>query len=68
MTDKTDYYLHERHFGAFERYFQLPEGADREKIEASFKKGVLTVTLPKTQEARGRKEDFGQSCVRIPIY
>ncbi|SDE49468.1 Hsp20/alpha crystallin family protein [Paraburkholderia lycopersici] len=49
---KKDYYLHERHFGSFERYFQLPEGVDREKIEASFKKGVLTVTLPKTAEAR----------------
>ncbi|MFX1674976.1 Hsp20/alpha crystallin family protein [Paraburkholderia sp. A2WS-5] len=49
---KKDYYLHERRFGAFERYFQMPEGVDREKIEASFKKGVLTVTLPKTAEAR----------------
>lgn len=49
---KKDYYLHERHFGAFERYFAMPEGVDRDKIEASFKKGVLTVTLPKTAEAR----------------
>lgn len=30
----------------------MPEGVDREKIEASFKKGVLTVTLPKTADAR----------------
>ena len=29
----------------------MPEGVDVEKIEASFKKGVLTVTLPKTAEA-----------------
>jgi HSP20 family protein len=29
----------------------MPEGVDREKIEASVKKGVLTVTLPKTAEA-----------------
>jgi HSP20 family protein len=49
---KKDYFLHERHFGSFERYFQMPDGVDREKIEASFKKGVLTVTLPKTAEAR----------------
>lgn len=49
---KKDYYLHERSFGSFERSFPLPEGVDRDKIEASFKKGVLTVTLPKTAEAQ----------------
>lgn len=49
---KKDYYLQERSFGSFERSFPLPEGVDRDKIEASFKKGVLTVTLPKTPEAQ----------------
>jgi HSP20 family protein len=49
---KKDYYLHERHFGSFERYFRVPEGVDTDKIEASFRKGVLTVTLPKKPEAQ----------------
>ena len=49
---KKDYYLHERHFGSFERSFEIPEGADADKIEANFKKGVLTVTLPKKPEAQ----------------
>jgi HSP20 family protein len=49
---KKDYYLHERHFGSFERSFRMPEGVDVSKIEASFKKGILTVTLPKTAEAQ----------------
>jgi HSP20 family protein len=49
---KKDYYLHERRFGAFERCFDVPEGADTDKIEASFKKGVLTVMLPKKPEAQ----------------
>lgn len=48
---KKDYYLHERHFGSFERCFAVPEGVDTDKIEANFKKGVLTVTLPKKPEA-----------------
>jgi HSP20 family protein len=49
---KKDYYLHERRFGGFERRFDVPEGADTDKIEASFKKGVLTVMLPKKPEAQ----------------
>lgn len=48
---KKDYYLHERHFGSFERRFAVPEGVDTDKIEASFRKGILTVTLPKKPEA-----------------
>ena len=49
---KKGYYLHERHFGSFERRFAVPDGVDTDKIEASFKKGVLTVTLPKKAEAQ----------------
>jgi HSP20 family protein len=49
---KKDYYLQERRFGSFERSFALPEGVDADKIEASFRKGVLTVMLPKKPEAQ----------------
>lgn len=49
---KKDYHLTEREFGSFERRFTLPEGVDPDKIEASLKKGVLTVTLPKKPEAQ----------------
>jgi HSP20 family protein len=49
---KKDYYLRERHFGSFERCFRVPEGVDVNTIAANFKKGVLTVTLPKTAEAQ----------------
>jgi HSP20 family protein len=47
---KQDYHVRERSFGSFERTFRLPDGVDPEKVDASFKKGVLTVTLPKTAE------------------
>ena len=47
---RKDYFLRERRFGSFERSFRLPEGVDKDKIEAVFKKGVLTVTLPKSAE------------------
>jgi HSP20 family protein len=49
---QKDYYLSERRYGSFQRSFQIPEGVDADKIEANFAKGVLTVTLPKTAEAR----------------
>ncbi len=49
---KKDYYLNERSFGSFQRSFQVPDGVDADKIEADFKKGVLTVMLPKSAEAQ----------------
>jgi len=48
----ANYYLSERNYGSFNRYFPLPNGVDAEKISASFKNGILTVTLPKTVEAQ----------------
>ena len=49
---KEDYHLRERRFGSFERSLRVPDSVDKDKIEASFKKGVLTVMLPKTAEAQ----------------
>ncbi len=41
------YVVSERRFGSFHRSIRLPEGIDREKIEAGFKNGVLRVTIPR---------------------
>ena len=49
---KKDYYLSERSYGSFQRSFQVPDGVDTDKIEATFKKGVLSVALPKSVEAQ----------------
>jgi HSP20 family protein len=49
---KKGYYLSERRYGAFQRSFQVPDGVEADKIEASFKNGVLTVVLPKSAEAQ----------------
>lgn len=49
---KKDYYMHERSFGSFQRVLTVPAGVDTDKVEATFKKGVLTVILPKTAEAQ----------------
>lgn len=39
---------------SFHRMIPVPPGVDPEKAEAEFRRGVLTVTLPKTEEARAR--------------
>jgi HSP20 family protein len=49
--DEQTYYM-ERSFGTFTRTIPIPKNVDLEKAEASFKKGVLSVTLPKL-EAEG---------------
>ncbi len=49
---RKDYYASERQFGAFERSLQVPDSVDGDKIDAHFKNGVLTISLPKKPEAR----------------
>jgi HSP20 family protein len=50
-----NYYRMERSYGSFQRSVPLPSEVDEDKAEATFKKGVLTITLPKTAEAQARK-------------
>jgi HSP20 family protein len=51
--EKRDgYYLSERRYGSFERRLLLPDGIEQDKIEATLKKGVLEVVIPKTAEAQ----------------
>jgi HSP20 family protein len=45
------YRISERRFGRFDRSFPIPADVDRNRIEAGFRDGVLTVTLPKTAAA-----------------
>jgi HSP20 family protein len=49
----TRYHRVERSYGAFARVMRLPAGVDGGKTAASFKDGVLTITLQKAPEAKG---------------
>lgn len=49
---KANYHLVERSYGAFTRSIQLPKGVHADGISASYKNGILTVTLPKSEEAK----------------
>jgi HSP20 family protein len=55
---RQNYYLSERSYGAFDRHFSLPDGVDTDKIAATFKDGVLTVTLPKTAQAQRSEKNI----------
>ncbi len=46
-----DFYRMERSYGSFSRSITLPKEVNTEKVEAQFKKGILTVVLPKTSKA-----------------
>ena len=49
---KEDFHLRERRFGSFARSVRVPDTVEADKIEASFKNGVLKVMLPKKPEAQ----------------
>ena len=42
----------ERSYGMFERSFTLPRSVNAEKVSASYRDGILTVTVPKREEAK----------------
>jgi HSP20 family protein len=51
---KKDYYLSERSYGSFQRSFTMPSDANAEKITTSFKNGVLSISIPKSEEAKAK--------------
>jgi HSP20 family protein len=52
---KENYFRREVSYGAFERHMTLPEGAQTDKVKATFKNGVVEVTMPIAKEARAKK-------------
>ena len=50
-----NYHFSELSYGEFCRTVQLPPGVDRDKAKAQFKKGVLTLTLPKTEQVKTQR-------------
>jgi len=51
----------ERYFGRFQRSVTLPTAVDTAKVSASYKDGILTVTLPKAEEAKPRQIEVSVS-------
>ena len=56
-SDEGRYHVTERAYGFFERILPLPTEVDDADARASYRKGVLTVTLPKHKNVVARKID-----------
>jgi HSP20 family protein len=49
---EENYHRVERSYGSFARSFSLPNSIDTDKVEAEYKDGVLTLNMPKREEAK----------------
>ena len=49
---EQNYHRIERSYGSFARSFSLPNSIDAEKVKAEYKDGLLTLTMPKREEAK----------------
>jgi len=59
--EDSEVYRAERFFGRFQRTVTLPAPVAADKVKAQYKDGVLTVTLPKTEEAKPKQIDVSVS-------
>jgi HSP20 family protein len=59
--EERRYHLWERSYGAFKRSFTLPRTVSSDEAKATFENGVLTVRLPKVEEAKGRRIQIGKA-------
>lgn len=55
---EEEFHRVERAYGTFTRAFSLPSRVDSDQVQAKFKDGVLTVTVPKVEEAKPRRIDI----------
>jgi HSP20 family protein len=56
--EEANYYLKESSFGSFSRSIRLPAEVEEDKVEATFKDGVLKLVMPHKEEAKARKIDI----------
>jgi HSP20 family protein len=60
-TKEGETYRRERFHGKFHRSLALPTPVDANKVKAAYKDGILTVTLPKAEEAKPKQIEVSVS-------
>ena len=54
-TEEENYHIRERQFGSFSRSLRFPVTVNAEAIEASYEKGILTLSVPKAEEVKPKR-------------
>jgi len=62
---ESRYHLRERRYGSFARSILLPSNVSAEKIDANYENGILTLKLPKAEEAKPKKISVKSSDVKM---
>ena len=58
-SEDSRYHVWERRYGSFQRSLVLPRTVQADQISADFEDGVLTVRMPKSADAKGRRIEIG---------
>ena len=61
ISEETEVHQQERFYGKFSRALTLPTAVAGDKVKAAYKDGILTVTLPKAEEAKPKQIDVAVS-------
>lgn len=59
--ERDGYYRSERGYGSFSRVIPLPEGAMSDQAQATFKDGVLEITMPAPPASKGRRLEIADA-------
>jgi len=54
-TTNKKYHFSEISYGPFTRTYNLPQTVNNQSIKADYKEGLLTITVPKSEESKGKK-------------
>jgi len=65
--EEENYHRVERHYGSFQRSFRLPENIKRDDLDATYKDGILKLTLPKSEESKVKKIEVKEKKARKKI-
>lgn len=57
VSEGTEVHRQERYYGKFSRALTFPTAVAADKVKAAYKDGILTVTLPKAEEAKPKQID-----------
>ena len=58
---EENYHRIERSYGSFSRTFSLPQTVDHSKVAATFKDGLLEITIPKVKDARPKQIEIKEN-------